>query len=105
MGIILPFEMLLWVIAVAVLALGFMFRRSRLARGRWMAAGIAAWGPGQILSTVAEHHRLTYAEQAAVFDIESACDLAYVLCTAIFMIQIARPKAKDRRRRTNRITL
>jgi len=103
MSIITLFEALLWVVAVVVLMLGFWFPRSRFGRTRWLAAGIAILEPGQLLSTYADHHEWSPRRQIAVNDFELICDLAYVLCAGIFLVQSARPKAKNRKVRTNRM--
>jgi hypothetical protein len=96
MSLITAVEISLWVAGVVMLTLGFMFPRSRLGRGRWMAAGVVVWVPGQVLSTLAEYHRLSYAEQNAVAYVESIGDLAFVLCAFIVLIQLARPKSGSR---------
>ena len=96
MSLITAVEVALWFAGVVLLTLGFMFPRSRLGRGRWMAAGIVLWVPGQVLSTLAEYHRLSYAEQNAVAYIELIGDLAFVLCAFIVLIGLARPKARSR---------
>jgi hypothetical protein len=103
MSIITLFEGLLWIVAVAAFMLGCLFPRSRLGRGRWLAAGIAILEPGQLLSTYADHHEWSPRRQIAVNDFELVCDLAYVLCTFIFLIQSAWPRGKSRERRTNRM--
>jgi hypothetical protein len=103
MSIITRFEALLWIAAVVALMLGFWFPRSRLSRGRWLAAGIAILEPGQLLSTYAEHHEWSPRRQIAVNNFELVSDLAYVLCTFIFLIQSARPKEKSRKGRTSRM--
>jgi len=103
MSIITLFEALLWIVAVVLLMLGFWVPGSRLGRGRWLAAGIAILEPGQLLSTYAEHHEWSPRRQIAVNDFELICDLAYALCAGIFLIQSARPKAKSRMGRTNRM--
>ena len=54
------------------------------------------WVPGQVLSTLAEYHRLSYAEQNAVAYIELIGDLAFVLCAFFVLIGLARPKAGSR---------
>lgn len=95
MSLITAFEVLLWVAGVVVLTLGFMFPRSRLGRGRWMAAGIVVWVPGQLVSALAEYHRLSYAEQSAVAYIELIGDLGFVLCAFVVLIRLARPKARE----------
>jgi hypothetical protein len=103
MSIINLFEGLLWIVAVVALMLGFWFPRSRLGRGRWLAAGIAILEPGQLLSTYADHHEWSPRRQIAVNDFELVCDLAYVLCAGIFLIQSAWPRGKSRAGRTNRM--
>ena len=103
MSIITLFEATLWITAVVVLMLGFWFPRTRFGRSRWLAAGIAILEPGQLLSTYADHHEWSPRRQIAVNDFELICDLAYVLCAFIFLIQSARPKAKTRKGRTNRM--
>jgi hypothetical protein len=103
MSIITLFEALLWIVAVVVLMLGFWFPRSRFGRTRWLAAGVAILEPGQLLSTYAEHHEWSPRRQIAVNNIELICDLAYVLCACVFLVQSARPNAKSRKGRTNRM--
>src|SRR5215475_15175364 len=103
MSIVTIFEALLLAAAVVVLIGGFWFPRTRLGRGRWLAAGIAILEPGQLLSTYAEHHEWSPRRQIAVNDFELICDLAYALCAGIFLIQSARPKAKSRMGRTSRM--
>ena len=94
MSIVTLFDALLWVAAVAVLILGFWFLRARISSGRWLAAGIAILEPGQLLSTYAEYHEWSPRRQIAVNYFELVCDLAYVVCTAVFLVQIARAREK-----------
>ncbi|MGN6676451.1 MAG: hypothetical protein ACTHKL_01545 [Streptosporangiaceae bacterium] len=102
MSIVTIFEALLLAAALVVLIGGFWFPRTRLGRGRWLAAGIAILEPGQLLSTYANHHEWSPRRQIAVNYFELVCDLAYVVCTAIFLVQIAWPREKSRTGRANR---
>jgi hypothetical protein len=102
-SIITLFEATLWITAVVVLMLGCWFPRTRLGRGRWLAAGMAILEPGQLLTTYAEHHEWSPRRQIAVNDFELICDLAYVLCAGIFLIQSARPRGKSGVGRTARV--
>jgi hypothetical protein len=98
MSIVTVFEALLWVTAVAMLIGGFWLPRTPLRRGRWLAAGIVILEPGQLLSTYADHHEWSPRRQIAVNEFELVCDLAYVVCTAIFLVQIAWPREKSQSR-------
>src|SRR5262245_15039310 len=103
MSIITLFEGLLWIVAVVAFMLGCLFPRSRLGRGRWLAAGIAILEPGQLLSTYADHHEWSPRRQIAVNDFELVCDLAYALCAGVFLIQSAWPREKSRKARPSRM--